>query len=54
MKSTFFRFVRHADVLAYLKCGWVVRPALNGTHHGEWSVLMEWLCDCELKQPKHA
>lgn len=54
MKATFFRFVRHADVLVYLKCGWVARPALNGTHHGEWSVLMEWLCDCELKQPKQA
>lgn len=54
MKISIFRFVRHEQAADYLKSGWVARPALNGTHHGEWSVLMEWLCDCELKQPKQA
>jgi hypothetical protein len=35
-----FRFVRHADVHRYMAEGWEPLPALDGTHHGEYSVLM--------------
>ena len=35
-----FRYVRHADVQRFTAEGWEPLPALDGTHHGEYSVLM--------------
>ena len=35
-----FRYVRHADVPRFAAEGWEPLPALDGTHHGEYSVLM--------------
>ena len=40
-----FRYVRHGDVAAFMRGGWMVVDDL-GPVHGEWSVLM-WRCDCE-------
>ena len=38
--SKVFRYVRHADVPRFTAEGWEPLPALDGTHHGEYSVLM--------------
>ena len=38
--SEVFRYVRHADVPRFTAEGWERLPALDGTHHGEYSVLM--------------
>ena len=38
--SEVFRYVRHADVPRFAAEGWELLPALDGTHHGEYSVLM--------------
>ena len=38
--SELFRYVRHADVQKFAAEGWELLPALDGTHHGEYSVLM--------------
>jgi hypothetical protein len=38
--SEVFRYVRHADVPKFTAEGWEPLPALDGTHHGEYSVLM--------------
>ena len=35
-----FRYVPHADVQRFAAEGWELLPALDGTHHGEYSVLM--------------
>jgi hypothetical protein len=35
-----FRYVRHADVPRFRAAGWELLPALDGTHHGEYSALM--------------
>jgi len=35
-----FRYVRHADVPRFTAEGWQATSALDGTHHGEYSVLM--------------
>ena len=35
-----FRYVRHDDVATFAAAGWEPLPALEGTHHGEYSVLM--------------
>lgn len=48
MTERVFLYVRHADVPSYLLMGWLALPALEGTHHGQWSVLMQWLCDCKM------
>lgn len=42
-----FRYVRHADIPAYHREGWMVVDDLGPTH-GVWSVLM-WHCECEVK-----
>ena len=39
-----FRYVRHHEVTVYQAMGWRVIPAaLDGTRHGEWSQLMEYI-----------
>ena len=38
--SQVFRYVRHDDVQRFIAEGWEPLPALDGTHHGEYSVLM--------------
>src|SRR6476660_3388037 len=38
--SDVFRYVRHADVPRFMTEGWELLPALDGTHHGEYSALM--------------
>jgi len=35
-----FRYVLHADVPRMAAEGWERLPALDGTHHGEYSALM--------------
>ncbi len=42
MKETFFHYVPHADVPRFTQQGWKPLKGLNGTHHGVYSVLMEW------------
>jgi hypothetical protein len=39
-----FRYVRHADVPAFLARGWMVVADLGPTH-GAWSCLC-WHCEC--------
>jgi hypothetical protein len=48
MTTRTFRYVRHPDVEAYLSQGWEIADTFAGTHHGEWSVLME--CPALLKR----
>jgi hypothetical protein len=38
--SEVFRYVRHADVPRFTAEGWELLPALDDTHHGEYSALM--------------
>jgi len=38
--SEVFRYVRHVEVPRFTAEGWERLPALDGTHHGEYSVLM--------------
>jgi hypothetical protein len=40
MTGRVFRYVRHADVAKFAEKGWELLPALDCTHHGEYSVLM--------------
>jgi hypothetical protein len=35
-----FRYVPHADIPKFIADGWELLPALDGTHHGEYSALM--------------
>jgi hypothetical protein len=47
-----FRYIRHEHVPDWLRAGWIARPALNGTHHGDYSALLEWLCECPMAIPR--
>lgn len=39
-------------VVDFILCGWIARPTYNGTHHGQYAVLCEWLCGCKPPNPK--
>ena len=47
-----FRYVTFHNADDYLRLGWVPRFGLRGTHHGHWSILMEWICACECVEPR--
>lgn len=51
MTDKIFHFVRNHEVPDWQRVGWTARPALTGTHHGEWSTLMEWTGDGEPVKP---
>lgn len=51
MKDRIFHWVRLSDVDDWLKCGWVMVPANGPAHHHDYSFLMEWLCDCQMRKP---
>jgi hypothetical protein len=46
------KIVRIDDALDYLRIGWAPTNKLIDTHHGLWSVLMEWQCKCPMRVPK--
>ena len=43
---SWFRYVRHAEVPAYERQGWMAVADL-GPVHGAWSVLMRWTDESE-------
>jgi len=45
-----FHLVLHRHVADFLACGWVVRADL-GDYHGQFAVMMQWLCDCPIRKP---
>jgi len=45
-----FRYVPHFRVGDFLKAGWHATGSDLG-HHNEYSILMEWLCDCKINEP---
>ena len=47
-----FRFVVHHRVLDYARLGWIIEDTMEDCHHGRYSILMEWLCDCPLVEPQ--
>lgn len=52
MNEQLFHLARIETVTDWLRLGWIARPALTGTTHGEWSVLMQWLCNCPMVKPR--
>lgn len=51
MSAKIFRFVRHSDVQLYADLGWLIHNSLDGTHHGQWSKLIEWPHDDPPPEP---
>ena len=49
---TYALWVRHAEVEAHLRCGWMVALPECFCSHDLWSVLMFWPCDCPLRRPE--
>lgn len=46
-----FRYVPHHAVLAYARIGWLIADTLANTPHGQYGVLMRWLCECKPVEP---
>ena len=45
MSAKIFHYVPKARAHEFLELGWERRDSLEGTHHGEYSTLMEWTKD---------
>lgn len=52
MSEQIFHFVRKTEAEDWLRLGWLPLNCLEGTGHGDWSILMQWLCDCPMVKPK--
>jgi len=50
--TAIFRYVPHDKVLAYARLGWSIADTLEHCHHGEYSILMVWMCPCPMVEPK--
>jgi hypothetical protein len=46
-----FRYVNHDRVFDYARLGWCLADLFGGCYHGEFSVLMVWICKCPLAEP---
>ena len=51
LRERIFRYVAHHQVLDYARLGWTIADTLAGSPHGEYSILMVWLCDCRCVEP---
>jgi hypothetical protein len=47
-----FRYVNHQRVLDYARLGWCIADTFEHCYHGEFSILMMWMCPCPLVEPK--
>lgn len=48
-----YRMVPLHEAEDSVSLGWVPTPALDGTTHGQWSVLMFWItCGCAMRVPR--
>jgi hypothetical protein len=47
-----FRYATHERVLDYLLLGWHIACADLGPPHGQYAVLLEWLCACPRAEPR--
>jgi len=50
---TTFRYVEHHLMNDYAQSGWKLDDDLQGTPHGQYSVLMKWDGEGEPKEPEH-
>lgn len=48
---TWALWVRHPDVEAHLRLGWMVTVPREIVCHDHWAVLLVWLCDCDMRRP---
>jgi hypothetical protein len=48
-----YAYAKHSDVEAFLRLGWLPHDSLDGCDHGQYAVLVEWLCDCQVPMPVH-
>ena len=44
---TWYKYVPHDDVAAYVAAGWEKSTALKDTHHGDYATLCVWEHDGE-------
>jgi hypothetical protein len=51
MSERLFCYARHGELTDFLMLGWSPTASLGGCHHGDFSVLVVWLCACPAPLP---
>lgn len=51
MNIRVFRYAAHDRVPDFLALGWHIADDMQGCHHGEHAVMLEWLCGCPMAEP---
>lgn len=54
MRTRIFRYVRFAEIDAFLALGWYFDGDVMHMPHGAYAVTLEWLCDCFPIEPVRA
>jgi hypothetical protein len=52
VKDRLLHYVRHHAKLDWLRCGWIIVKPNCQMYMDEFSVTMEWLCDCKMVRPR--
>lgn len=47
-----FHYVTHDRALDWLRLGWIIAKPNCQMYMDEFSVTMEWLCDCPMVRPR--
>ncbi len=47
-----YRYVPHDRMDDYFRLGWMLAPCRPYPHMDEYRIIMMWMCDCGLKEPK--
>lgn len=51
-KPRIFHYARHYALLDWVRLGWIVaKPNCQGMYMDEFSVTVEWLCECKQVRP---
>jgi hypothetical protein len=46
-----FHWARHHALIDWMRLGWIITKPNGVMHHHEYSLLVEWLCECKPIRP---
>jgi hypothetical protein len=51
-RDRIFKYATYDRIADYLALGWVIVMPNKMTHHEEYGLVLEWLCDCKMVRPQ--
>jgi hypothetical protein len=51
-RDRIIHWARHHALLDWVRLGWVIAKPNAESHHDNYSVTVEWLCECPIVRPQ--